>query len=290
MKNKNIEEAKNEKNPSTIGLFFFYFKEKAPFPSTEQLLQKMKDKLGDIDIVSDSEAVKMFSISDYLVRYENNQEVPAQLIITNFNEINQELITPQIKTQFWNFPDFQPVLDACHWQIMISDFMAYGLHPHKRAELLSKWIDITLDLFPTCQAVYYAPSENLLSAEKARNNPYEGHFRYLHGGLNCRYFRIQDSDDMLVDSLGLHLLPLPDVQYHFHSLNPSDIVKHAYNIAYYQYEKEASIASGHTVQGLSEDQKWVCQYENSLLQPTRVLLDVNTGEYASGSRGTEAET
>ena len=38
---------------------------------------------------------------------------------------------------------------------------------------------------------------------------------------------------MLVDTLGMSLLFLPDIQYHFHGLDPNLMVNHAYNIALY---------------------------------------------------------
>ena len=38
---------------------------------------------------------------------------------------------------------------------------------------------------------------------------------------------------MLVDMLGMSLLFLPDIQYHFHGLDPNLIVNHAYNTASY---------------------------------------------------------
>ena len=36
---------------------------------------------------------------------------------------------------------------------------------------------------------------------------------------------------MLVDTLGMSLLFLPDIQYHFHGLDPNLMVNHAYNTA-----------------------------------------------------------
>ena len=38
---------------------------------------------------------------------------------------------------------------------------------------------------------------------------------------------------MLVDMLGMSLLFLPDIQYHFHGLDPNLMVNHAYNIVLY---------------------------------------------------------
>ena len=38
---------------------------------------------------------------------------------------------------------------------------------------------------------------------------------------------------MLVDTLGMSLLFLPDIQYHFHGLDPNLMVNHACNTALY---------------------------------------------------------
>ena len=38
---------------------------------------------------------------------------------------------------------------------------------------------------------------------------------------------------MLVDTLGMNTLFLPDLQYHFRGLDPNWIVNHAYNVASY---------------------------------------------------------
>ena len=38
---------------------------------------------------------------------------------------------------------------------------------------------------------------------------------------------------MLVDTVGMSTLFLPDLQYHFHSMDPNWVVNHAYNVASY---------------------------------------------------------
>ena len=35
---------------------------------------------------------------------------------------------------------------------------------------------------------------------------------------------------------------------------------------------------------LDSNVQWILQYEDSLVQPVRAVLDVNMGEYASGTR------
>ncbi|MBF1256238.1 MAG: DUF4261 domain-containing protein, partial [Stomatobaculum longum] len=100
---------------------------------------------------------------------------------------------------------------------------------------------------------------------------------------------VQDSEDMVVDTLGMSTLFLPDLQYHFHGMNPNWVVNHAYNVAAYLLSSGNVIADGETVDGvvdgeMSSELHWSCRYEDALIQPPREVLDINMGEYASGTR------
>ena len=86
---------------------------------------------------------------------------------------------------------------------------------------------------------------------------------------------------MIVDTLGLYAIGLPDIQYHFHDLDPNAVVNHAYNAAAYIFDTDASIKDGETIDGISEQGidrsiQWKCQYERSLIQPDRTSVPDNT--------------
>ncbi len=94
---------------------------------------------------------------------------------------------------------------------------------------------------------------------------------------------------MLIDTVGMSTLFLPDLQYHFHDMNPNWVVNHAYNVASYILEHDNPIQDGETIDGVADSQmcrevQWKCQYEDSLIQPPRGVLDINMGNYASGGR------
>ena len=94
---------------------------------------------------------------------------------------------------------------------------------------------------------------------------------------------------MMVDTLGMNTLFLPDLQYHFHGMNPNDVVNHAYNVLSYIYDYNNPIESGERIDGIKDgkmsmDVQWKVQYEDALIQPVREVLDINMGEYASGTR------
>jgi hypothetical protein len=51
------------------------------------------------------------------------------------------------------------------------------------------------------------------------------------------------------------------------------------------YESGDVIKDNHTVAGVGPDSKWICQHEQSLAKPERVVLDLNPGSpYAAGNR------
>ena len=72
---------------------------------------------------------------------------------------------------------------------------------------------------------------------------------------------------------------LPDLQYHFHDMDPNWVVNHAYNVASYLLEHDNPMKDGETIDGVADGQmcreiQWKCQYEDALIQPPRGVLDI----------------
>lgn len=272
------------------------FREMVPMPSQEAVLEKLRSHFGEVnalsEAVSDTKSaldkleLMSFAVPKYSVTYQDGKTMPVQVMLVECHPVEELKIADDMaRTQFWDCPDGNALLDSCSYALLASDMVASGLPPLQRAELISDWLDIALTFFPQCVAVYFAPSGKLLTADSVRQNPYQGVLRFVHGGINARFFNIEGTEDQVVDTLGLYKLGLPEVQYHFHGCDPNQVVRHAYNTAIYQFENNAPIASGHTIEGFEPGEKWRCQYESSLIQPVRDVLDIEMGRHASGKRG-----
>lgn len=66
-------------------------------------------------------------------------------------------------------------------------------------------------------------------------------------------------------------------------------MNHAYDMLSYIYDNDCPIQSGENIDGVengevSRNVQWKCQYEDSLIQPSRPVIDVCMGELASGKR------
>ena len=59
---------------------------------------------------------------------------------------------------------------------------------------------------------------------------------------------------MLIDTVGMSTLFLPDLQYRFHDMNPNWVVNHAYNVASYILTNDNPVQDGETVDGVENSQ------------------------------------
>ena len=244
-----------------------------------------------VDLVADVDhSLATFAIADFPVEYKKDKKViPAQVLMADFTPFDPASVDRMQRSQLWDCPDGEKLLDSCKYKLMLSDFLAAGLEYKLRCRMLARWLEIALELFDDCVGVWIPASGKLLTRQQLLNNPYRGDDRFLYFGVNIRFFNIQGTEDMMVDSLGLYAVGLPDVQYHFHGLDPNDVVDHAYRAVGYLFGHDAPVKPGETIGGLKDGQlsaevHWPCRYEKALLQPEREVMDICPGEYASGNR------
>jgi hypothetical protein len=98
----------------------------------------------------------------------------------------------------------------------------------------------------------------------------------LTGLVNVRLFRITDNEtaDILMDTVGLSYLGLPDFQLLLKSVNEKKIAQLLWNYAYYIFERGDIIENGQTLEGIETNSKWKCERQMALLQPERVVISV----------------
>ena len=274
------------------GLFFveLLMPKQCDMPSRDTMVEVFTKHLGPVDCFSYGAESAGFAPQNYKVHYEDNDaDISPTLMVTNCEKIDKPVLDDFERSQVWDCPNVDELLDECQYRVFATDMLASGLEPKERADMLVKYVDALLELYPSCKAVVFGPSRKFLSRETIENHPDKEVTRFIYYAVNVRYFSIQGTDDMMVDTLGMSTLFYPDVQYHFHGMNPDDIVHHAYSVLYYIFEYDNIIDDGQTIAGLENgdmnpDIKWKVQYEDSLIQPVRTVIDINMGEYASGTR------
>lgn len=277
-------------HPGMIFMVHLLMDERCEMPKKEYMHEIMNKHLGETDCFCYDSKVAGFAPKNYLVHFENGKKlVPPQLMIMNCIEIQKPLMDDVAASQLWDCPEGEEILELCKYQVIATDMLAAGLDYKERAEMLVDYIEALVELYPTCKAVVFETSKKMFTREAILNCTIPKKNRFLYYAVNVRFFKIQGTNDRMVDSLGMSTLFLPDVQYHFHDVNPNAVVNHAYNVLTYIFDNENPIKDDDHIDGLKDNQmsmevQWNVQYEESLIQPIREVIDINMGEFASGNR------
>lgn len=240
---------------------------------------------SELDCSDPAESDEAFLIvhKQHPVEY-SDAEVPAQTVILATEQPPRLEVYRQEIQQSWRCRGAEELLRGCKETRLVTEMMAQALPPQERVALfhgvLRAMIEVTAPdalVFKHCQQVI-APADYLAACSE---DPI-----FRPGSLNVRFFNIANSDgDMLMDTRGLEEIGLHDLQCHFRDLDPTEVARVLFNTAVYLFEKGPVIESGQTVAGIQPGSKWRCQFENSLLEPKREVLDLNPGKpYAAGKR------
>ena len=94
--------------------------------------------------------------------------------------------------------------------------------------------------------------------------------------LDLRLYNVGDGKpgELLMDTVGLHLLGLPDFQIRFKNLDEGEIAGLLWNYAYYIFEQGDVFENGNTILGLEPNSRWKCERQKSLVAPERIVINV----------------
>ena len=245
------QDLKGNKGPMPGGPFLMQllFKEPPAMPDQAVMTAVLEKHVGAVNCYSRDDKMAGFEALEYMAEFKEGK-APVQLMVMACNEFTGKGIDAFVKSQMWDCPDRERVL---------------------------------------AEAFFFQNCGKLLLAQEVRDCPIEGLDRFIRFGVNARFFNVEGTGDMVVDTVGMSTLYLPDLQYHFHDMDPNWVVNHAYNVASYILENDCPIQSGETVDGvengaISRNVQWKCQLEESLIQPPRPVLDVHMGQFAAGGR------
>lgn len=187
--------------------------------------------------------------------------------------------------QSWSCADAEDRLRACATSLGVTEMMARLLAPADRIKLFHGVLQAFVEL-TNPHAIVFTHSQQVVAPDAYLASCEDEPIR-RPGALNVRFFRIADSesDDMIMDTRGLEEIGLHDLQCHYRQLDPNEVSRVLFNTALYIFENGPVIESGNTVAGVDEDAKWICQFEDSLLEPKREVLDLDPGApFAAGNR------
>lgn len=284
------QKADSQIRPGGVFMVQLLMKEKCEMPASERFTEILSKHLGKVEEYGDRKVCVNFVAHDYISEMKD-ASLPVTLMISDCKEFVQGSIDAFRRSQMWDcMNDRDQILSECKYQVFANDMLGGGLPARKRANMLMDYLEALVELYPQCEAVYNVNSGKLIKADDIRKKEITGIDRFIRYAVNVRFFNVEGTEDSVVDTLGLSLLYIEDLQYHFHDMDPNWIVNHAYNLASYLLNNDNPMKDGDTIDGIRngmivQDIQWKCQYEDALIQPARVVMDVCMGDYAAGDRG-----
>jgi len=261
--------------------------EQPPIIARSELLESVRKYCPNAETMGDAETGLSFSFlhPDHPVGLAGST-VPAQTHVLISNDPYS--VAPELAEdlqQSWGFPDLAKVLSRCGWSLIVTDMMSSSLDPRTRLGLFQDVLAGVLDVVPA-RAIHWRPSAHFLAADQFRQAYRQGGAaRFFAGALNIRFFTVDGAPgEMVMDTLGLAALGLPDLQCHFRDLDPDDVATVLLNSGCYIFEAGDVIEDEHTIEGATAGSRWRCQHEESLLPPHRTILNLDPGPQHAGAR------
>lgn len=190
-------------------------------------------------------------------------------------------------SQSWQFPDAKEALENCRYSLLVNDMLASGVEYKQRLKVFMRSLYTIVDVLRPV-AIHFQHSQQFIKTERfLDNHPDNEDYDLLMGPMNVRFFRSEgeEPDTYVIDTLGLVALGIPDLQMHFRGLDPAQVAGVLNGTGHYIFEHGDVIQDGHTLSGWSQEQRWICRHESSLIEPSRVVLDINPGApNAAGGR------
>jgi hypothetical protein len=237
--------------------------------------------LGTLQVLRSRWPATELQMESTIVPHDDSPSPLLTVIMTASSVGEDGKALPDV-SQTWDWEDAEVAVSASRSSLLVTEMFGAGRTPQERWDAMSGVVaGIVRVTHPT--VLSWPQSQRVGDPELFVSGD-------LDGLINVRYFSISnDPGAMVMDTLGLHVFGLPDVQCHFRDREPSEIAAMLFSTAVYLFRSGDVIADGNTISGPQGDERLVCFHERALLTPSRQVIDVDLGDpYAAGQRNRPA--
>ncbi|HEX7898728.1 MAG TPA: DUF4261 domain-containing protein [Planctomycetota bacterium] len=204
------------------------------------------------------------------------ESVPVQAVIGLLQHpVDARFLTAALD-QSWDWPEARGAVADHRVSVVVSDLLASGLPYQERLDLFQNVLHGVLEIVPAT-AILWRPCGRLVDPTAYRRSRREGeHYDPLFAALNVRMFPAEPDGEVLMDTLGLSALGLPDLQCRFQGHDPNLVAGLLHGAGRYVYEKGDVLGEGHTVPAPGGEGHWTCRPGVASAPPARRVVEVLT--------------
>ncbi|MDL2316535.1 DUF4261 domain-containing protein [Desulfovibrio sp. OttesenSCG-928-A18] len=252
----------------------------------ETFLAKLGSVFGRIKVLQSEESALRLALEEHPLAREDGGSAPAVFMFLSSaakecaaDSLSSMQSLETSLSQTWDWAEAREVAMNSPHCLRVMDHAAGTVEAAKRISLFQRILHMLL-LEAPCAALHFPESQRLVSPDDFLANVPETQSYYpLLGLVNVRLFTIQGSRyAMLMDTLGMRVFGLPDLQCYCRGLDPYNLSSWLYSVALYVTGNSAAIRDGDTIGGL-DNANWSLRYEESLVPPDRPVIAVHAGEH-----------
>jgi hypothetical protein len=246
--------------------------ESPPKIEPQELLARLRDRVGAVGFVDpDAKTAGLnFHFPQHRVGFQGDT-APAQCVVgLSPRPVDDRFLTAALD-QSWDWKEAKAAVAIHRVTVVVSDLLASGLPYAERLELFQQVLLGTLELVPAC-GILWRPCGRLVDPTAYRRSHRTGEDP-LYGPLNVRMFT--EGQTVLMDTLGLAALGLPDLQAKFEAgqVEPNTVAGLLHGAARYVYGHGDVLKDGDTVPGPSGG-RWECRRTSAEAPPARPVVEV----------------
>ena len=163
--------------------------------------------------------------------------------------------------QTWDWEEADAVLARCTHSLLVAEKPGGGRSYSERLDAFVPTLNAAIERLSP-DAIWLPHSERV-----ARPTTFDA----LAACVNVRMFLVNDTDQRLMETLGLHALGLPDVQCVFDADEPASIAGLLFDVAGYLLQSGDVIEDGDTI----GNRPWRCDEGTSVVAPERRMFTLS---------------
>jgi hypothetical protein len=269
--------------PYSVELLFC----QSPSLDTDRLASKVRTFCPQVD-ASDAggKPPVLFSHKDHLVPIDVAAipaATPARTVVMPTDRVTDvaSLHTALGQTRDWE--NAVEALARSTASVVVTDLLAKDLQPRERLALFEA---VLLGVIEAAKpaAIHWKPAGKLVDPAALLKASGSSSVDALpSAAINVRMYKVKDREqDLLMDTLGLAALGLPDLQVVFHGMDPARVAAHLYAVALFTLRNGDVVDDGEVIEGPKAGQEWMARHGRAIAQPARPVVDFDPGPQYSG--------
>jgi hypothetical protein len=242
-----------------------------PTVDAARLLGALRARLGAVDPIHTDGASLAFVAHDVHVRF-GEIETSAQVVVSPTDGPYDPALAASSLEHTWDWAAAPMKVAQARHSLVLGDFFARTLPPADRLRLIVQAVRAVAGVAPPL-AIDWRPAQKIvdpIDGVAAQTLPF-----------NVRYFTFAGDPDgrALMDTRGLDVLGLPDVECTYVGLAPAEVASHLYGLASRLVAK-GPVRDGY-VAVAADGRRWICRKGQATVGPDRAVLDLHpesTGE------------